>query len=80
MPKTNLGRDKCREDLIALIWGRAAVLGLNDTQLAEKFGMSRTTLLSWKKNPKKGFSIEKLLRVCRVLDIPLDDLRAAIHY
>ena len=80
MPRTNLGRDKCKEDLIALIWGRSAAMGLNDGQLAEKIGMSRSTLSDWKKDPKKCFSIEKLLRVCRVLDIPLEDLREAIHY
>ena len=74
MPRVNLGRDRCREDMIALIWGKCAVMGLNNGDIAEKMGVCRQTVSNWKKNPKKQ------LRICRILNIPLEDLRTAIHY
>ena len=80
MPRGNLGRDRCREDMIALIWGKCAVMGLNNGDIAEKMGVCRQTVANWKKNPKKHLSVEELLRICRILNIPLEDLRTAIHY
>nr|DAG69024.1 MAG TPA: helix-turn-helix domain protein [Caudoviricetes sp.] len=80
MPRVNLGRDKCREDLVALIWGKCAVLGINNGDLAEKLGVCRQTVSNYKKNPKKYLTVEDVLKICRFLNIPLEELRAAIHY
>ncbi len=74
------GRDKCLEDLVALIWGRLAALGLNNGDLAKELGVCKQTVSRWKKNPKKWFTVEDLLTTCRTLNIPLEELRAVIHY
>lgn len=84
MPKTNLGRNIADEKIVALIWGAKAVKGLTDEQLCEKASrgtvrLSRNTLTRRKKKPE-DFTIGELRRLGRVLDIPIDDLRAAMRY
>lgn len=84
MPRTNLGRNIADEKIVALIWGAAAANNLNDTQLCEKvsntsFRMTRPTLYNRKKKPE-DFTVGELRRLGRALNIPIEDLRAAIRY
>lgn len=79
MPRTNLGRDLAGEKIVALIWGAAAVNGLTNEQLGEKAKISRDTLRRRKVKPE-DLTLGELRRLGRALNIPVDELRAAIRY
>lgn len=84
MPKTNIGRNIADEKIIALIWGAKSVCNLTDEQLCAKvsrgtFRLSRQTLANRKKSPE-DFTLGELRRLGRALDIPIEELRAAIRY
>lgn len=77
MPKTNIGKKK-RDTLKELILGRKDALGLSDKDLAPKVGMHRTTLASKLASSSDCLTIGELKQICRALDIPIDEVRAAI--
>lgn len=79
MPRTNLGRNVANEKIIALIWGAAAVNGLNNEQLCARVKLSPTTLHRRRVKPE-DFTLGELRRIGRALNIPVEDLRAAIRY
>lgn len=45
----------------------------NQTTLAKKLGISRVSMNS-KINSKKAFTQQEIIRICKILDIPLDDV------
>lgn len=77
MPKTNIGK-KRRDNLKELIIGRKEALGLSNIDLALKVGMSRVTLASKLASPSDCLTIGELKQLCRALDIPIEEARAAI--
>lgn len=79
MPRVKLGRNQANEEIVALLWGKAAALGMDHSQMAEAAHMSRDTLRRRKKNPE-SLTLGELRRLGRALDISIDALRPAIRY
>lgn len=79
MPRTNLGRNIANEKIVALIWGAAAVNGLNNEQLSARVKLSPATLHRRRTSPE-DFTLGELRRIGRALNIPVEELRAAIRY
>ena len=65
-------------ELAALVWGTASVQGIGTEKMAEILGISKPTVLEIKRRPEHHF--DAILRLARYLQIPIDDLRAAIRY
>lgn len=79
MPRVNLGKKPDDEALVSLLWGRQAAMGMSIGTMAEKAGMTPQTLRARKKNPQE-FSLAELKKLGRALQVPIEDLRAAIRY
>ncbi len=80
MPKTNLGKSSQPDrKLVMLIWGQMAALGVKQAELARKVHMGQDTMLRRRKDPDT-FTIGELKKLSRELEIPADDIRAAITF
>lgn len=77
MPRTNIGKQH-RDTLKELLQGRRAALGLDYIDIAPKVGMHRVTLSNKLNSSSDCLTIGELKQLCRVLDIPIEEARAAI--
>ena len=71
--------EKKHNELIRLIWGQMASQQMSATQLAQRTGLDVCKLGRRKKAPGK-FTVEELTKICRNLNIPIEELRSAIRY
>ena len=78
MPKTRLDKPK-RDAPLELVLGRKSSLGLSEERLAEKMHFSRSTLRARLSAGSANWTISELQRFCRVLDIPIDEMRQALR-
>ena len=78
MPKTRFDKPK-RDALLELVLGRKSSLGLSEKRLAEKMHFSRNTLRSRLNDGSDNWTISELKRFCRVLDIPIEEMRQALR-
>ena len=78
MPKTRFDNPK-RDALLELVLGRKASLGISEKRLAEKMHFSRNTLRTRLSAGSDNWTISELKRFCRVLDIPIEEMRQAVR-
>ena len=78
MPKTRNNKPK-RDALLELVLGRKSSLGLSEKRLAEKMHFSRNTLRARLSAGSDNWTISELKRFCRVLDIPIEEMRQALR-
>lgn len=78
MPKTRLGR-KPRDPIKELVFGRKMAIGMTNADLAAKTHMSRKQIEYVFKKPSCDWTIATALKLTAALDIPIDELRAAIR-
>ena len=76
MPKTRFDKPK-RDAPLELVLGRKSSLGLSEERLAEHF--SRSTLRARLDAGSDNWTISELKRFCRVLDIPIEEMRQALR-
>ena len=78
MPKTRF--DKPKHDVpLELVLGRKASLGFSEERLAEQMHISRNTLRARLNAGSDNWTISELKRFCRVLDIPIEEMRQALR-
>lgn len=77
MPKVKMCRPET-DKIKALILERQNAYGYNQEKMAELSGYSRTTYIKMMKAPTKTWKLQDILNLCRALDIPKDEVRAAI--
>ena len=53
--------------------GKMAQRGITQEQLADKIGINKSTL-NVKMNGRYAFANDKILAICKVLDIPTDEI------
>jgi len=78
MPRTLLSKPK-HAKLITTICGYAALNGKSKPELSEIMGRSQAVIYQRLKNPE-DFTLGELLKLCRALNIPLEELRQSITY
>ena len=78
MPKTRFDKPK-RDAPLELVLGRKTSLGLSEERLAEKMNFSRSTLRTRLSAGSDNWTISELKRFCRVLDIPIEEMRQALR-
>ena len=78
MPKTRFDKPK-RDAPLELVLGRKASLGFSEERLAEKMHISRSTLRARLDAGSDNWTISELKRFCRVLDIPIEEMRQALR-
>lgn len=79
MPKVNLGKPK-PDGLKELILGRKAALGLSFETLGQKCKMTEPQMKYIMKKHSSMWPLEKVLPICKALDIPINEVRANIRY
>lgn len=68
------------QDVSDEIYNALRRLHMTKYEAAEKvFGVSKTTMNNWINNPET-MPLGKLMRACKMLDIPLDKMREALRY
>lgn len=77
MPKTRFDK-KPRDPLKELVLGRKAALSLTNSAIADKMHMTRRQVETMLKKPSGEWKISIALSMAAVLDIPIDECRAAI--
>ena len=78
MPKTRFDKPK-RDAPLELVLGRKTSLGLSEERLAEKMHFSRSTLRTRLSAGSDNWTISELKRFCRVLEIPIEEMRQALR-
>ena len=78
MPTTRLDKPK-RDAPLELVLGRKSSLGLSEEHLAEQMHFSRSTLRARLSAGSDNWTISELKRFCRVLDIPIEEMRQALR-
>ena len=78
MPKTRFDNPK-RDALLELVLGRKSSLGFSEERLAEEMHFSRNTLRARLNGGSDNWTISELKRFCRVLDIPIEEMRQALR-
>ena len=78
MPKTRFDNPK-RDAPLELVLGRKASLGFSEKHLAEKMHISRSTFRARLNDGSDNWTISELKRFCRVLDIPIEEMRQALR-
>ena len=78
MPKTRFDKPK-RDAPLELVLGRKSSLGLSEERLAEKMHFSRNTLSARLNDGSDNWTISELKRFCRVLEIPIEEMRQALR-
>lgn len=80
MPRTILDEHKERNmKIVEVIWGKKAALGLSTEDVAIKSGISSHTLYRRRNRPEE-FTLGELIKLCRTLNVPIEELRGAIRY
>lgn len=54
--------------------------GLNQSELAKRSGVGRTTIVQVENGKREGLSIPSLILLARALDISLDEFTSNIHF
>lgn len=78
MPKTKLARPK-RDYILELIIGRKCGLKMPDEEFAQKMKMSPSTMYRRLNSESDSWSLGEIKRACKILDIPIEELRANIR-
>ena len=78
MPKTRFDKPN-RDAPLELVLGRKSSLGISEERLAEKMHFSRSTLRTRLSAGSDNWTISELKRFCRVLDIPIEEMRQALR-
>lgn len=78
MPRTILDK-KENEALAVLVNGYIYKEGGTLAKGAEKTGLSRATLCRRLAKPGE-FTVDELLKLCRMYHVPIEELRAALRY
>ena len=78
MPKTRLDKPK-RDAPLELVLGRKSSLGFSEERLAEEMHFSRSTLRTRLSAGSDNWTISELKRFCRVLNIPIEEMRQALR-
>ena len=78
MPKTRFD-NPTRDALLELVLGRKSALGFSEERLAEEMHFSRSTLRTRLSAGSDNWTISELKRFCRVLDIPIEEMRQALR-
>jgi len=77
MPRTKLDAFNQRgEKIVQLIWGLLDARGLTTNDLAKKTGIGLGVLYRRKKDPE-SMTLEEYRKICRSLNIPIEDARAS---
>lgn len=80
MPKTKLNRPPV-DPIKALILERKNAYHLSDAEMAGKMGVSRGTYQRRiHREHTNDWPLGQITKLCRALDVPLEDLRGATHY
>lgn len=79
MPKTVFDKKPRFGRLLDLINGRAKTDSVTRIDLSNMIGRTEPTIIARMKHPE-NFTLGELTRIGRGLNIPIEDLRAAIHY
>lgn len=79
MPRIKATRSP-RDYPLELIRGRLDTSSYTKAYLAEKLGKSERTVERWLARPSDEWPLGLLKRTCRLLDIPMDELRSAIKW
>lgn len=77
MPKTRFDRVK-RDALLELVLGRKAMLKMSEDVLAEKMGVSRTTIRKRLKDGSDSWTVADIKGFSKVMEIPIEEMRSAI--
>ena len=77
MPKTRFDRVK-RDALLELVLGRKAMLKMSEDVLAEKMGVSRTTIRKRLKDGSDSWTVADIKGFSKVMEIPIEEMRQAI--
>lgn len=86
MPATHLTRKYCApktppiNPLKGLILERIAAFNYTNADLAEILHCSEVTAISRKKGPMREWRLGELFDLCMALEIPIEELRAALRY
>lgn len=78
MPKTNLIKDPYR-DLRVLLAGTASIDGRKADDIALAMGVSPRSVYRYLDTPGT-LSLDKLRRLARHLNIPIEQFRQSLHY
>lgn len=79
MPKTRFDRVK-RDALLELVLGRKAMLKMSEDVLAEKMGVSRTTIRKRLKDGSDSWTVADIKGFSKVMEIPIEEMRSAIKH
>lgn len=81
MPRTKLDKysRKQNSEFVELIWGRLASEEISIDELAERTGISRNILYARKKKPEE-FRVWEVAKICRNLNIPIEETRCCFRY
>ena len=80
MPKVKLNRRQA-DPIKALILERKNAYRLSDAEMAERMGVSRATYQTRiNKQETKEWPLGQITKLCRALDVPIEELRAATRY
>ena len=77
MPKTRFDRVR-RDALLELVLGRKAMLKMSEDVLAEKMGVSRTTIRKRLKDGSDSWTVADIKGFSKVMEIPIEEMRSAI--
>ena len=79
MPKVTLHRDRRYEKLSMLLAGYKKVCGKTDEQIGKGINRTAPTVCNHRNAPGT-YRIDELLDTCRVMGIPIEELRDALRY
>lgn len=78
MPKVNIGKPK-RDKLMELVLGRKAAMKISEEDMAIALGCSRSTLRKRFAAGSDSWTVADIKVFSRVLDVPIEEMRAAIR-
>ena len=79
MPRVKPLIEKRGSSLARLLWGQMAVNDVSLGDVAQKMNMGVNTLRRRKEDPE-SITVGELLKMGKLLNIPIEDLRQSIRY
>jgi hypothetical protein len=79
MPRVKPLIEKRGSSLARLLWGQMAVNDVSLGDVAQKMNMGVNTLRRRKEDPE-SLTVGELLKMGKLLNIPIEDLRQSIRY
>lgn len=79
MPRVKPLIEKKGSSLARLLWGQMAVNDVSLGDVAQKMNMGVNTLRRRKEDPE-SLTVGELLKMGKLLNIPIEDLRQSIRY